>query len=126
MARVHVFADEAGDFTFLRQRGASTYFIIGTVTMADCSAGEELLALRRELAWRGTVLEGFHATNDRQWVRDQVYDLISRSDIRIDVTILDKSKRHSHVRADPVYFYKTALYQHFKCVVPQIAHAEMS
>jgi hypothetical protein len=42
VAEVYVFADEAGDFAFKRSAGASRYFILGTVTMADCRVGTEL------------------------------------------------------------------------------------
>ena len=46
--------------------------------MPDCSAGDELLALRRDMVWRGLpVREEFHATEDRQVVRDEVYNFIS-------------------------------------------------
>lgn len=38
MARVHVFADEAGDFNLSDGRGASRYFILPTVTVEDWGA----------------------------------------------------------------------------------------
>lgn len=53
MRRIHVFADEAGDFNFSVAPGASRYFILTTVTLEDCSVGDTLLALRRQLAWEG-------------------------------------------------------------------------
>ncbi len=121
MVRTYVFEDEGGDFTFKRKRGASRYFIIGTATMDDCNLGERLLTLRREPMWQGTVLEQFHATTDRQRTRDQVFDLIADSDIRVDATILDKAKTQDHLRADPPAFYKQALYLHFKYVIPRVA-----
>jgi hypothetical protein len=46
MADRYVFADEAGNFDFSGARGASRYFILTSVTVADCSVGEQLLALR--------------------------------------------------------------------------------
>lgn len=55
-------ADEAGNFDFSGARGASRYFILTSVTVADCSVGEQLLALRRDLGWRGLLL-------DRPWNR---------------------------------------------------------
>jgi hypothetical protein len=123
MARVYVFADEAGDFAFERGAGKSRYFIIGTATMPDTSIGTALLDLRRELGWNGLVLEQFHAHGDKQRVRDRVFDVIARSNVRIDATVLDKTKTQPHLRADPLRFYKQAWFLHFKYVAPRIANA---
>ncbi len=119
--RIHVFSDEAGDLTFKPAgNGVSRYFMIGTVALADCAVGEELLRLRRELAWAGVQLDQFHATSDKQRVRDRVFDVLARSDVRFDVTILDKRMAFEYLRADPLRFYKTAWYLHFKYVAPRI------
>jgi len=49
MARLFVFADEAGCFTFNREPNVSRYFILCTVVMDKCSVGTDLLDLRRRL-----------------------------------------------------------------------------
>lgn len=116
-----MFSDEAGDFTFRTTPGASRYFVIATVTLEDCSVGDELQALQRELAWSGVVVEAFHASQDRAGVRNRVYDLIAGSNIRIDATALDKRKTEPHIAKNPVYFYKRASYLHFKYVIPLVA-----
>ncbi|MGH2748127.1 MAG: DUF3800 domain-containing protein [Actinomycetota bacterium] len=121
MARVYVFVDEAGDFIFKRKAGVSTYFIIGTVTMKDCQLGNDLIDLRRELAWNGFILPEFHAHNDVQRVRDRVFDVLAGREFRVDTTILDKTKAQDHLRADPLRFYKEAWFLHFKHVAPRIA-----
>jgi hypothetical protein len=52
MRDCYVFADEAGNFDFSSNPGASRYFILTTVTLSgDCSLGDDLMRLRRELAW---------------------------------------------------------------------------
>jgi hypothetical protein len=56
MARKFVFADEAGCFTFSRGANVSRYFILCTVVMDDCSIGNDLLELRRELVWKNAKL----------------------------------------------------------------------
>lgn len=114
-----MFGDEGGDLVFARKPGVSRYLIIGTATMTDCAVGEELLGLRRELAWQGTQLEMFHACNDKQRIRDRVFDVISRAEVRIDATILDKAKAQDHLRMNPLRFYKEAWYLHFKYVAPR-------
>jgi hypothetical protein len=121
VSRVCVFGDEGGDLTFERPRpGVTRYFTIGTITVRDCSVGDELLALRRELAWNGLQLDKFHATSDKQRVRDRVFDVLSQADFRFDATVLDKAKTYSHIAANPIYFYKLAWHQHFKYVAPRI------
>ncbi|HVY78466.1 MAG TPA: DUF3800 domain-containing protein [Solirubrobacterales bacterium] len=126
MSRVHVFGDEAGDLAFKPPAppGISRYFIIGTVAMDDCSIAEELTALRRELAWNGVHLDEFHATVDKQRVRDRVYDIIAQHDLRFDATILDKRKAFPYTYSDPLYFYKLAWYLHFKDVAPAIVDSK--
>jgi hypothetical protein len=75
MADRYVFSDEAGNFDFSRQPGASRYFILGTATADDCQVGDRLLQLRRELGCRGQHLDRvFHATEDPQAVRDEVFN----------------------------------------------------
>ena len=95
--------------------------MIGTIALEDCSVGESFLALRRELAWEGILLDRLHATSDRQHVRDRAFDLIAKTDLRFDVTILDKQKARDDLRQDPLYFYKVAWYLHFKYVAKEIA-----
>lgn len=108
VARHSVFADEAGNLDFKRGRGASRYFIFTTVTMADCSVGDALAALRRDLAWEQVDHPGpFHATEDRQAVRDRVFDVLASHNFRIDATIFDKSKTQPH-RQTIEAFYKLA------------------
>lgn len=76
MADRYVFSDEAGNFDFSRGSGASRYFILGTVTAGDCRIGDDLLQLRRDMGWRGIHLDKvFHATEDPQNVRDEVFKI---------------------------------------------------
>lgn len=78
MADRYVFAGEAGNFDFSRGTGASRYFILCTVDSRDCEVGDALLALRRQLGWRGLHLDRvFHATEDPQTVRDEVFALLA-------------------------------------------------
>jgi hypothetical protein len=106
VARVYVFGDEAGNFDFARKTGASLWFIIGTITVGSTTPGDQLLTLHRELAWQGVGLESaFHATQDSQSVRDQVFQVIQGMDFRLDFTLLEKPKTQPHLAADPDRFY---------------------
>jgi hypothetical protein len=118
MAKVQIFIDEGGDMTFAHPPRGSRYFIIGSVTMENCAVGNELLDLRRELAWQGFNQPGFHATFDKPHIREQVYALLETSEFRADVTVIEKPKTQDHLRADPTAFYKQAWFFHFQDLAP--------
>ncbi len=82
MATVYLFGDEAGNFDFSEGPGATRHFILVTVTMNNCQAGDRIQALRRRLAWRGVHLGAvLHASEDPQPVRDEVFRTLQRSKI---------------------------------------------
>ncbi|WP_425404356.1 DUF3800 domain-containing protein [Hwanghaeella sp.] len=121
MALKHIFSDESGCFTFKRANGASTYFMVCTATMDRCDVGHELLDLKRELAHDGTLTrDAFHATTDSPAIRDRVFSIIENHNMRVDVTILEKSKAQPQTRRDEPTFYKYAWYYHFRHVGPQL------
>jgi hypothetical protein len=114
----HFFVDEAGNFDFSRRRDASTYFILTSVTMENPEAADALIHLRRQLVWEGLpITNAFHATTDKQDVRNRVFDEISRMDIRVDATIFEKGKTVPH-RQQMLPFYKLAWFYHAMNVIP--------
>jgi hypothetical protein len=124
MAERFVFADEAGNFDFSSNRGASRYFILTTVTMSDCRTGDAPAHLRRQLTWKGINLQKpFHATDDTPPVRAAVFDLLKRSPIRIDATILEKRKAEPHLQTE-LALYKMGWFMHFKFVAPAVATSQ--
>ena len=123
MARVHIFADESGNFDFSRKQGASRYFILATV-VCDYTVGNALLDLRRELAWDGHGhTSEFHATDDSLPVREQVFDLLCRLEFRVDATILEKSKAQPQTRVSEETFYQYAWYYHMRRLAPLVSRA---
>jgi hypothetical protein len=72
-----MFADEAGCFNFSRNPGASKYYIVCTISCSSCAdLGAALLNLRRELVWEELpVREYFHASEDKQVIRNRVFAL---------------------------------------------------
>jgi hypothetical protein len=126
MSRFFVFADEAGCFNFSRNPGASKYFIVCTIACQSCGElGSSLLALRRELIWEGApVGEYFHATEDRQPVRDRVFKTLAEHEFSVQATIMEKSKAYPRVRATDHLFYQYGWYYHFKNAAPKIVRAD--
>jgi hypothetical protein len=119
--RKYLFADEAGDFEFARKPNVSRYFIVCTVTCETCGLGHRLLDLRRELAWsRQPLGDYFHASEDKQCVRDAVFDLIQRAELRIDATIMEKSKAQPQTRDSHARFYQYGWYYHLRNIAGRI------
>lgn len=126
MARIHVYADESGNFDFSRGPGATRYFILTSVTFFDDrQARAELDELRYELAWGGATSIGtFHASEDRQYVRDRVFEVLAPHRFRVDATILEKAKVLPYVRETDERFFRYVWYYHTRHVVPAISPAD--
>lgn len=115
MARRYMFADESGCFNFSRGPNISRYYIVCTVTMASCEVANALLELRRELLWRNLpVGEYFHATKDKQPVRDAVFECLRGYTFRVQATIMEKSKAQPQTRTSSDRFYKYGWLYHFR------------
>lgn len=122
MPMKYVYADEAGDFQFEKKFNVSKYYIICTIVLEDPSYGHQLLDLRRRLVWDNVpVKDYFHASEDKQIVRDEVFNLISNAPISIAATILEKSKAQPQVRHNNVTFYKYGWYFHLSGTAPTMA-----
>jgi hypothetical protein len=106
MARLYFFADEAGCFNF--SPTGSRYFIVCTISADACSAlGSALLNLRRDLIWeKAPVGEFFHASPDRQVVRDRVFAVLQAQDFKIQATVMEKCKAQPQTRTTRDRFYK--------------------
>ena len=115
MPNKFIFADEAGCSTFNREPNVSRYFILCTVVMDECAIGADITELRRRLAWEEYELgDYFHATTDKQAVRDEVFKTIVKRPFTIQATIMEKSKAQPQVTKSRDRFYKTGYFFHFK------------
>jgi hypothetical protein len=77
----------------------------------------ELLSLRMQLAVDGVELgEFFHASEERQAVRDRVFSIIKSSDVVVDAVVLDKKKTLPGIAENHDTFYKLAWKLLFKYI----------
>ena len=119
--RKHIYADESGNFDFSASSSASKYFILTTVSIPDHQISADLLELRRDIAWEGIdIRNGFHATEDKQRVRDRVFGILAQHEFRVDATIIEKRKTQPHWRRTDSRFYQHVWYYHMKFIAPQI------
>ena len=121
MPRLFVFADEAGCFNFSRYPGASRYFIVCTISSESCgNLGSALLQLRRDLIWaKQPIREYFHASEDKQTIRNAVYDLLAGQKFSIQATVMQKSKAMPRIRPTNQRFYKYGWYYHLQYAAPK-------
>ena len=89
----YIFIDESGDFNFSPL--GTKYFTLSSITTErPFNFVSEFDTLKHDLMERGLDIEYFHASEEAQPVRDQVFAIIQAhlSELRIDSLIVEKSK----------------------------------
>lgn len=116
---LYIFLDEAGDFAFSEK--GTRYFIVGSITAErPFPVYHDLTELKYDLAEQGTDLEYFHASENAQAVRDQVFAIVQRhlDGIQIDTTIVEKRKTGPALQV-PEKFYPRMLGYHLEFILRQ-------
>lgn len=116
---LYIFLDEAGDFAFSDK--GTRYFMIGSIsTERPFPAYPRLTELKYDLAEHGTDLEYFHASENAQAIRNQVFTIIQEqlNGIRIDSTIVEKRKTGPALQV-PEKFYPRMLGYHLEFILRQ-------
>lgn len=91
MRTLFIFIDESGNFDFSPK--GTKYFILSAVSTLNPLGKEKLEEIKYDLMKNGINLEYFHATEDKQVVRNKVYSFIENlKDIEIDSVIAQKNK----------------------------------
>ncbi|MEW6200331.1 MAG: DUF3800 domain-containing protein [bacterium] len=113
MKTLYVFVDESGNFDF--SPSGTKYFVLTALsTDSPFKIGAPLLKLRYDLLPNyacGSSMETsgyFHASEDTQLVRNQVFSvLFNLSDnMRVDCVVAQKNKTNPTLRQNHVSFYK--------------------
>lgn len=120
--RQFVFSDEFGNFDFSRNQGATKFFAVGSAVINGederKSIAADLHALKYRLLGSGQAVNGaFHCCEDRQAVRDEVFDCLLDHDFTVHVTALDKRKAQPHIRKDEPTFFQNAWWLHFNAIM---------
>jgi Protein of unknown function (DUF3800) len=93
---VFAFLDEAGEYTFHAQSGAYLVYT-GVITANPMLFSNEFAALKYELLEQGHCLERFHASEDKQVVRDRVFDILAASQEFVIHSIIVRKNRMNPV-----------------------------
>jgi hypothetical protein len=109
MNPAYVFLDEGGNLDF--SANGTTYFTITSVLkFRPFSTYAKITDLRYDLIETGLNIEYFHASEDRQAVRDKVFEIIKNDSSRfiVDSVIAEKRKTGPALQA-PEKFYPQML-----------------
>ncbi len=107
MPPLNIFIDESGNFDF--SPNGTRHFLLTAVSTMDCP---ELLSgyfqLRHRIAATGLDLEELHATEDRQAIRNQVFDLleehVAHGCFSVDAVIAQKNRVNPAMREEIVFY----------------------
>jgi hypothetical protein len=104
---LYIFLDEAGNLDF--SKNGTRYFVLaGVVKERPFHAYKELTELKYDLVQGGMGLEYFHAAEDNQSTRNQVFDIIEKNlaDVAVDAIIVEKQKVARGLHADEQFYPK--------------------
>lgn len=118
------FLDESGDYQYRPE--ASRFLVFASIVVADptCLA-HEFARLKYDLLRENHCLERFHASEDKQFVRDRVFELLqAEQNYRIHAVILRKDRANPTLRKYGVYTiaYKAMLSYLTKTRKPNALH----
>lgn len=89
---LYIFIDESGNFDF-SPSGTKYFALTSITTMQPLKNRSTFFNLRYTLLREGMNQECFHATEDKQKVRDQIFSYISKlDDIQVDCVLVQKNK----------------------------------
>ena len=102
-----LYLDESGNYTFSK-KGFEYLIYTSLATLNPYMIHHRLCELEKVLKRKKILLESgyFHASEDKQVVRDEVYKVLGKTkDYQIDAVIVEKSKTNPSLR-DPCVLYK--------------------
>ena len=102
---LYVFLDEGGNMDF--SPSGTRYFVLSGVTKErPFNAYREMTELKYDLVEAGVGIEYFHAAEDKQATRNQVFKIIQDNleGVRTDSLIVDKRKTPPDMRLEERFF----------------------
>ncbi|PKN01783.1 MAG: hypothetical protein CVU77_02260 [Elusimicrobia bacterium HGW-Elusimicrobia-1] len=101
---LYIFLDEGGNLDF-SARGTKYFVMTAIVKTRPFDAYKELAEIKYDLIESGLDLEYFHASEDRQIVRDVVFRVIKKHlDVILDSLVVEKRKVDPVLRAEERFF----------------------
>ena len=92
---LYVFIDESGNFDFT-PKGTKYFVLTGFTTFDPVVQRDELVRLRYQLLREGYDHEFFHASEDKQFIRDEVFRLLGNLSGSFEVHTVWAQKNRTH------------------------------
>jgi Protein of unknown function (DUF3800) len=102
---LYIFLDEAGNRDFSK-KGTQYFLFSAIVRERPFEAGARLVDLKYDLIESGMDIHRFHASEDEQAVRDQVFSII-QSDLertRVEALFVEKRKTHPNLQREDRFY----------------------
>ena len=98
MNNLYVFVDISGDYTFSNK--GTTYLVCTSLICTDIMLGiNQLCQCKHRQIKNGLDITHFHATEDKQVTRNEVFDIIEQLDhLRVDSIIVEKRKTYDKLQ----------------------------
>jgi Protein of unknown function (DUF3800) len=102
---LYIFLDESGNLDFSKN-GSRFFLITGVVQERPFEAYKALCDLRYDLIESGDDIQRFHATEDKQTVRNRVFAIIQKhlDDMIIDALVVEKRKTHPSLHQESRFY----------------------
>jgi len=131
MKTLYIFIDESGNFDF-SPTGTKYFVLTALSTTKPFGIGSPLLKLRYELLPNyacGPKMEEsgyFHASEDKQEVRNHVFQILTNIDhnFRVDAVVAQKNKANPKFHLQPVELYKKMGEAFLKYAFTQLSKSE--
>jgi hypothetical protein len=95
-----IFIDESGNFDF-SDRGTRHFVMAGVAALAPLDSAAEMQALRYQLLAEGFDVSGFHAAEDKQFIRDRVFESFGAiKNVRAHTIFGDKHRAAPQLQSD--------------------------
>jgi len=108
---LYIFLDEGGNLDF-SPKGTKVFTLTSVTMKRPFHMADPLDALKYDLIEFGLEIEYFHASTDKQSVRDRVYKIIQNylHHIQVDTLIVEKRKTMPHLRTDSQFYPRMLSY----------------
>jgi len=114
---LYLFLDESGNYDFSPKGTKCLVFACLTTVDPHCGL-QELYDLKHKFIQKGLPLEYFHATEDKQLVRDEVFNIIQNCEnFVVDSVIVEKRKANPNIR--PIEKLYPMIY---KCLIQYVCN----
>lgn len=104
---LYIFLDESGNLDFTRKTGATTHYVLAAIhVLAPINTSQKLQQLKYSLLCEGADIEFFHASEDKQAVRDKVIDQLKTmaADIKVNYIYAKKTKTHPKYQNNVAFY----------------------